>query len=107
MGGIRPGQAKGPWVGSVIAPTEVTGGANVGTGTGEVFRDRVGHTLNFRSLKQGLGITITTAGDEVTIAATEYSDVYWQVPVLSIYDNSSGTPDMAPPDSEFTYAVVP
>lgn len=69
MGGIRPGKAKGPWVGSVIDATEVTGGANIGTGTGQVFSARVGHILNFRTLLQGTGITITTGLNEVTISA--------------------------------------
>jgi len=69
MPGIRPGQAKGPWVGSVMAPTEVTGAANVGTGTGSIFKSLVAHILNFRTLLAGNGIDITTGTDEVTISS--------------------------------------
>ena len=83
MAGIRPGQAKGPWVGTVIDATEVTGGANVGTGTGLVFRDRAGHILNFKTLKQGSNIVITNNADDITIAAT--------VPLTSIANVGTGT----------------
>jgi hypothetical protein len=83
MAGIRPGQAKGPWVGTVIDVTEVTGGANVGTGTGLVFRNRTGHILNFKTLKQGANIVITNNADDVTIAAT--------VPLTAIANVGTGT----------------
>lgn len=45
--------------------------ANVGTGTGLVFRDEmpVG-TLNFKSLKQGAGISIANNADDITITCT-------------------------------------
>lgn len=49
---------------------EANDGANVGVGTGQVFRDKTGIFLNFRTLLQGSGITITTAGNEVTITGT-------------------------------------
>ena len=40
--------------------------ANVGTGA-EVFKDKVGETLNFRSIVQGTGITVTQSTNEITI----------------------------------------
>jgi len=49
---------------------EANVGANVGVGDGEIYRDKVGVTLNFRTLKAGTNITIGTAGDEVTINST-------------------------------------
>jgi hypothetical protein len=70
MSGMRPGRAKGPWVGSVIDATEVTGAANVGTGTGQSFRDEVAHILNFKTIKQGTGITVTNNADDITITCT-------------------------------------
>ena len=67
-------------------------GANVGTGSGQVYRDTVGSTINFRTLLQGLGISIVTSGNEVTISSALYSDVYWLPPVISLFDNSSALP---------------
>jgi hypothetical protein len=83
MAGIRPGQAKGPWVGSVIDTTEVTGALNVGTGTGLSFINRVGHDLVFRSIKQGANITVTNNALDITIAAT--------VPFTAIANVGTGT----------------
>ncbi len=58
-----------------IDATGVGGGeanlaANVGTGEGNVFRDKTGVTLNLKTLKQGQGVTITDNADDVTISAT-------------------------------------
>jgi hypothetical protein len=43
-------------------------GNNLGTGAG-VFKDSSNYTLNFRSIKAGEGITITTNSNEITISA--------------------------------------
>jgi hypothetical protein len=67
------------------------GVVNVGTGTGQVYKDTTG-TINLRTLKQGTGINIVTAGNEVTIGAAAFSDVFWQVPVISIFDNTLALP---------------
>lgn len=42
--------------------------ANVGSGAG-VWKDKVGETLNFKSLVQGSGITIAESTNEITITA--------------------------------------
>lgn len=43
-------------------------GANVGSGPGEVFRDKTGNTLNFRTLKSADdSLNIVTAGDEIDL----------------------------------------
>jgi hypothetical protein len=47
-----------------------TTGANVGTGTGLVFRDKIGANINLKSIKQGSGITVTNNADDVTIASS-------------------------------------
>jgi len=67
--------------------------ANVGTGTGLIFRDEmpVG-TLNFKSLKQGAGIAITNGADDITIACTVAAGI-----------TGSGTVDYLP---KFTAATV-
>jgi len=44
--------------------------ANVGTGQGEIFRDKTGVTLNFKKLVQGSNVTITNGTDTITIAST-------------------------------------
>jgi hypothetical protein len=49
---------------------ENTTAANVGVGTGSIFRDKTGDTINLRTLLAGTNISISTAGDEVTITNT-------------------------------------
>jgi hypothetical protein len=49
---------------------EANTGANVGSGQGNVFRDKTGVTLNFKTLLQGSNITITDNADDITIAST-------------------------------------
>ena len=47
---------------------DTTTGANVGTGTGLVFRNKTGVTLNFRSLLAGTHVTVTNNADDITLA---------------------------------------
>jgi len=47
--------------------TELSTGANVGTGTGQVFRDKTANTINFKTLTPGAGITITNNADDIVI----------------------------------------
>lgn len=47
---------------------EANTGNNVGTGQGNVFRDKTGTTLNFKKLQQSGAITITDNADEIVIA---------------------------------------
>lgn len=47
---------------------EANTGANVGGGVGNVFRDKTGVTLNFRTLVQGASMLLTQAADTVTVA---------------------------------------
>lgn len=74
MGGIRPGKAKGPWVGSVTGAADVTGAANVGAGTGLSFRDKIAHVLNFRTILAGSGMTVTIIGDTIQLDMNQNID---------------------------------
>lgn len=49
---------------------EANDGANVGTGAGLVYRDKILTTLNFRRMLAGTNMTITTVGDDVVFAST-------------------------------------
>lgn len=49
---------------------EANTGANVGAGTGLIFRDKTGVTINFKSLVQGANITLTNNADSITIAGS-------------------------------------
>jgi len=86
-GGSLRGGFGGGYSGSNPTPTI----ANVGTGTGQVYKNTTA-AINLRTLKQGTGINIVTSGDEVTIGAAAFSDVFWQVPVISIFDNTAALP---------------
>ena len=69
VGQARVVNATGWYVCSNIGTGDVTGASNVGTGTGTVFRDEVLGTLNFKTLKEGSGITLTNNADDITINA--------------------------------------
>jgi hypothetical protein len=49
---------------------EVNTASNIGTGAGQVFAQKNGVDLQFRTLKAGTDISISTSGNEVTIAST-------------------------------------
>ena len=51
----------------------VTTAANVGTGTGEVFRDKTSTTLNFKTIKAGSNISITNNANDITISSNASS----------------------------------
>jgi hypothetical protein len=42
-------------------------GANVGVGAGQIFRDKIGNTLNFKTIAAGTHITVTNNTNDVTI----------------------------------------
>ena len=44
--------------------------ANVGTGAG-IWKNKIGETLNFKSLKAGNNISFTEAADEITISSSQ------------------------------------
>lgn len=52
---------------SLFSLPDVTTGANVGSGTGLVFKNKTGITLNFRSLLSDTHMSITTNSDDITI----------------------------------------
>jgi hypothetical protein len=54
--------------------TKVDGGLNVGAGSGSIFRDKTGTTLNFRTLSGGTNTTVTTVGDLNVIDVTIPTD---------------------------------
>lgn len=62
---------------------EVNDGANVGVGTGSVYKNKTGVDLNFRTLLAGSGISISTGTNEVTISASgsTYETITSSVPV--------------------------
>lgn len=57
------------WVPAGIGTNgEANTAANVGTGTGLIFRDKTATTLNLKSLIAGTGISITNGADAITLA---------------------------------------
>lgn len=62
--------ASAIWACSNVGTGDVTGAANVGTGTGLIFRDEAAGTLNIKTLKEGPGITITNNADDITLSSS-------------------------------------
>lgn len=58
------------WQEFVSGTGEDNTGANVGAGTGTIFRDKIGVVLNFKTLIGGDNITVTDNADDVTITST-------------------------------------
>lgn len=58
------------WVEFVSGTGEDNTGANVGVGTGNVFRDKTGVTLNFKTLIGGTNIVVTDNADDITLSST-------------------------------------
>jgi hypothetical protein len=48
---------------------EANDGSNVGSGAGNVYKDKDGVTLRFRKIKAGTNVTVTEVGDDITIDA--------------------------------------
>ena len=73
--------------------------ANVGTGAG-IWKNKIGETLNFKSLKAGNNISLTDAADEITISSSQSLPYTSYVQLLSqdgsvpptgpILENSAG-----------------
>lgn len=88
------------------ATGEANTGSNVGTGTGLIFRDKIGTTLNFKSLLAGSGITLTNNANDVTITAsasaaggwldnTPHVDLQTSTNQVRIGNGSAGTPALS------------
>lgn len=61
------------WVEFVSGTGEDNTGANVGVGTGQVFRDKLGVTLNFKTLIAGDNVAIVDNADDITIVVPTIS----------------------------------
>jgi len=70
------------------SPGSVTG-ANVGVGTGTIFKNKTGNLINFKSLIAGDNISITNniSGDDITITASALSQ---NIPNTLVLRDSSG-----------------
>lgn len=51
----------------------ITGADNIGDGGGELFSSLAGDTLEFRTLKAGEGLVVSTVGNNVTVAHADYA----------------------------------
>ena len=58
------------WVEFVKGTGEINEMANVGVGTGLIFRDKIGVTFNIKSLIGGTNVLVTDNADDITISTT-------------------------------------
>lgn len=57
------------------ASGEANDAANVGAGTGQIYRDKTGTTINLKTLVAGSNVSLTNNADTITIAATDTGEV--------------------------------
>lgn len=82
-------------LGGLFGVGEVNTAANEGTGEGEIFKDKVGPVLNFRKLKAGAHVSITTDVDgNILISTTDYGEVNYGLTIgtlgVPVYKSKSG-----------------
>lgn len=66
-------------INTILAGLDFVAGANVGAGTGNVFRDSSGslpETLNFKTLIGGTNVTVTDNANDITIDASDTDTTY-------------------------------
>lgn len=68
--GVNAGGTDIAWTAAGAGGGEANTAANVGTGTGTIFRDKTSVTLNLKTLLAGSGITITNNANDITLAST-------------------------------------
>jgi hypothetical protein len=69
-GTIQVKNSGGSWSNIAVGGGEANTASNVGTGEGDVFKQKAGVDLEFKTLLAGSGITITNNASDVTIEAT-------------------------------------
>lgn len=88
---------------------EVNVGQNVGDGAGQVYKDKSGVALRFKTIKAGSGVTVTNNADDVTIASPapqpaasetiEASNFTATMRRINLVDCSGGARTVTPPAS--------
>jgi hypothetical protein len=88
---------------------EVNVGQNVGDGAGQVYKDKSGVTLRFKTIKAGSGVTVTNNADDVTLATpapqpaasetVETSNFTATMRRINLVDCSGGARTVTPPAS--------
>jgi hypothetical protein len=67
---VNSGGTDIAWTTLAAGTGDITAGANVGTGAGQIFKDKTGTTLNFKRLIAGTNVTVTNGTNDVTIDST-------------------------------------
>jgi len=68
---------------------EVDQGANIGTGAGEVFKQKIGDTLEFRKISAGQDIAVSIVGDNVQISSISGASAYFLENITNLQGQST------------------
>jgi len=80
-------------VDTIVAGGEVNTASNVGTGAGEVFKQKTGVDLELKTIKAGTNITVTNNASDITIDVTGSAVVGNSTVMGARGVNNTGTPN--------------